>query len=106
MLRGRARQAAEGGREAHRMAGDEVKPEVVLLTNALLSGVIPEFEERLSVPVFVTLQGDDIFLDALPEADRRACCGTDPRQLRRRRRVHLHEPLLRRLHGRLPRHAA
>jgi glycosyltransferase involved in cell wall biosynthesis len=48
----------------------EVKPEIVLLTNALLSGVIPEFERRLGAPVFVTLQGDDIFLDALPPADR------------------------------------
>lgn len=51
----------------------EVKPEVVVLTNALLSGVIPEFQKALRVPVFVTLQGDDIFLDALPESDRRAC---------------------------------
>ena len=51
----------------------EVKPEVVLLTNALLSGVIPEFERTLAVPIYVTLQGDDIFLDALPEADRRRC---------------------------------
>jgi glycosyltransferase involved in cell wall biosynthesis len=51
----------------------EVKPDVVILTNALLSGVIPEFERRLGVPVFVTLQGDDIFLDALPAADREKC---------------------------------
>jgi glycosyltransferase involved in cell wall biosynthesis len=51
----------------------QVKPDVVILTNALLSGVIPEFERRLGVPVFVTLQGDDIFLDALPAADREKC---------------------------------
>ena len=51
----------------------EVKPEVVVLTNALLSGVIPEFRRALGVPVVVTLQGDDIFLEGLPEADRRAC---------------------------------
>jgi glycosyltransferase involved in cell wall biosynthesis len=48
----------------------EVKPEVVVLTNALLSGVVPELRRTLGVPVFVTLQGDDIFLDALPETDR------------------------------------
>ena len=47
-----------------------MKPDAVILTNALLSGVIPEFGRRLDVPVFVTLQGDDIFLDALPAADR------------------------------------
>jgi glycosyltransferase involved in cell wall biosynthesis len=52
---------------------DELKPQVVVLTNALLSGIIPELERRLSIPVLVTLQGDDIFLDALPEADRRKC---------------------------------
>src|SRR5262245_28629581 len=51
----------------------EVKPEVVILTNALLTGIVPDFERRLRVPVFVTLQGDDIFLDALPPADRQKC---------------------------------
>ena len=58
------------------------------------------------MPVFVTLQGDDIFLDALPEADRTRVHRADPRELRDRRRVHLHEPLLRRPHGRVPRLAA
>jgi glycosyltransferase involved in cell wall biosynthesis len=50
-----------------------VQPEVVVLTNALLSGVIPELHRRLSVPIVVTLQGDDIFLEALPEPDRIRC---------------------------------
>ncbi len=50
----------------------EVKPEYVLLTNALLSGILPTLKAALNVPIYVTLQGDDIFLDALPEADRRA----------------------------------
>lgn len=45
---------------------DEVKPEVILLTNVLLSGIIPELKRRLNVPVFTTLQGDDIFLEELP----------------------------------------
>ncbi|HEY1192349.1 MAG TPA: glycosyltransferase family 4 protein, partial [Gemmata sp.] len=49
------------------------KPDVVLFTNALLSGVIPAVKQALGVPVFVTLQGDDIFLDELPEADRKRC---------------------------------
>jgi glycosyltransferase involved in cell wall biosynthesis len=51
----------------------EVRPEVVLLTNALLSGIIPGLKSRLGVPVLVTLQGDDIFLDALPESYRKEC---------------------------------
>jgi glycosyltransferase involved in cell wall biosynthesis len=46
---------------------DEVKPEVVNLTNVLLSGMVHEIKAKLGVPVLGTLQGDDIFLDALPE---------------------------------------
>lgn len=49
------------------------KPDAVLFTNALLSGVIPAVKRALGVPVLVTLQGDDIFLDELPEKDRRRC---------------------------------
>jgi len=52
---------------------DEVKPEIVLLTNALLSGVVPDIRKHLGVPVIITLQGDDIFLDALPTKDRQRC---------------------------------
>ncbi|HKI33054.1 MAG TPA: glycosyltransferase family 4 protein [Gemmataceae bacterium] len=46
---------------------DEIKPEVVNLTNVLLSGMVHELKRELGVPVLGTLQGDDIFLDALPE---------------------------------------
>ncbi|MBX9581993.1 MAG: glycosyltransferase family 4 protein [Gemmataceae bacterium] len=63
-------------KEVARLAGwlaAEVRPEVVVFSNALLSGVIPRLKHELGVPVLVTLQGDDIFLDALPAADRRAC---------------------------------
>jgi glycosyltransferase involved in cell wall biosynthesis len=51
----------------------EVRPQVVVLTNALLSGVAPTLSRRLGIPVVITLQGDDIFLDALPEVDRVNC---------------------------------
>lgn len=49
---------------------EEFQPEVILLTNVLLSGIIPELKRRLNVPVFTTLQGDDIFLEELPAAAR------------------------------------
>lgn len=49
------------------------KPDAVLFTNALLSGVIPAVKEALGVPVFVTLQGDDIFLNELPAHERKRC---------------------------------
>ncbi len=52
---------------------DDVKPDVILLTNALLSGILPALKAALGVPILVTLQGDDIFLEALPEKDRAAC---------------------------------
>jgi glycosyltransferase involved in cell wall biosynthesis len=46
----------------------EVRPEIVNLTNVLLSGLVHELKRRLKVPVLATLQGDDLFLEALPEA--------------------------------------
>jgi glycosyltransferase involved in cell wall biosynthesis len=51
----------------------DIKPDAVLITNALLSGCVPPIRQRLGVPVITTLQGDDVFLDALPDADRRRC---------------------------------
>jgi len=51
----------------------DIRPDVVLMTNALLSGMVPELHRQLKVPILTTLQGDDIFLDELPEADRRRC---------------------------------
>jgi len=49
--------------EAHR-------PDIVCITVTLLSGIVPELQRRLRVPVVMTLQGDDIFLDWLPAAHR------------------------------------
>jgi glycosyltransferase involved in cell wall biosynthesis len=43
----------------------EIRPEIVNLTNVLLSGLVHEIKRRLKVPVLATLQGDDIFLEAL-----------------------------------------
>ncbi len=51
----------------------DVKPDVILLTNVLLSGLAGPLSEELGIPVVATLQGDDIFLDALKEADRKKC---------------------------------
>jgi len=51
----------------------EVKPEIINLTNALLSGIVHEVRRRLKVPVLCTLQGDDIYLEALPEPFRERC---------------------------------
>ncbi len=57
-------------RKLVRWLRDEVKPDVVNLTNVLLSGMVHEIKRELGVPVLGTLQGDDIFLEALPEPQR------------------------------------
>ncbi|MFO0819897.1 MAG: glycosyltransferase family 4 protein [Pirellulales bacterium] len=46
------------------------RPDVIHLTNLLIGGCLPRLKERLACPVVVTLQGDDIFLDSLPEPHR------------------------------------
>jgi glycosyltransferase involved in cell wall biosynthesis len=45
----------------------DIKPDVMVFTNLLIGGGIPEVKRMGSTQVFVTLQGDDIFLDSLPE---------------------------------------
>ncbi|MFO0803043.1 MAG: glycosyltransferase family 4 protein [Gemmataceae bacterium] len=73
MLQGTdGKQAKEVARLANWLA-TELQPDVVIFTNALLSGAIPAIRKSLRKPVLVTLQGDDIFLDALPKADRERC---------------------------------
>lgn len=47
------------------------KPDVINFTNVLIAGSIPEIKKRLpNVTTVVTLQGDDIFLDYIPETFR------------------------------------
>jgi glycosyltransferase involved in cell wall biosynthesis len=52
---------------------EEVKPEILNLTNALLSGMVHELKKRIKAPVLCSLQGDDIYLEALPEPFRGQC---------------------------------
>jgi glycosyltransferase involved in cell wall biosynthesis len=61
-------------KEVEKLVGwlaDDVRPDIINLTNALLSGMVHEIKRRLGIPVLCTLQGDDIFLEALPEPVRR-----------------------------------
>ena len=51
----------------------EAQPSLIMFTNILIGGCIPEIKKRLGVPVLVTLQGDDVFLDSLPEPYREQC---------------------------------
>lgn len=43
------------------------KPDVVVFSNLLIAGCIPEVHEQVGCPAVVVLQGDDIFYDSLIE---------------------------------------
>jgi glycosyltransferase involved in cell wall biosynthesis len=73
VLRGEhGRQQAEFGQLADWLAKD-LRPEIVTLSNVLLSGLAPALKQRLDVPILAYLQGDDIFLDALSADHRNGC---------------------------------
>ncbi len=42
-----------------------VHPDLVNLSNILIGGCVPELKQHLKVPIVVTLQGDDLFLEEL-----------------------------------------
>jgi glycosyltransferase involved in cell wall biosynthesis len=75
MLRGRDGRQVKELRKLIEWLASEVRPDVIVLTNVLLSGLAPAIRAELRVPVVATLQGDDIFLDALHEPDRREAIG-------------------------------
>jgi glycosyltransferase involved in cell wall biosynthesis len=49
------------------------RTDVVSLSNALLVGMVRRLKSELGVPVACALQGEDWFLDSLPESHRAAC---------------------------------
>ncbi len=71
MLRGtHGNQRDEVDRLIHWLEHD-IRPDAVVLSNLLIGGLIPKLRERLpQTRVVVMLQGDDIFLDHLPEKQR------------------------------------
>ena len=46
------------------------RPDLLVLTNMLVAGCVPDLKRALHVPVAVTLQGDDVFLEELPGPDK------------------------------------
>ncbi|MEM6471615.1 MAG: glycosyltransferase family 4 protein [Planctomycetota bacterium] len=71
MLRGSEGNQAEEFEKLTRWIADEIKPDAVVLTNLLIGGGLPQLRERLpSAKLIVMLQGDDIFLDHLPQKHR------------------------------------
>jgi glycosyltransferase involved in cell wall biosynthesis len=61
-------------KELDRLAGwlTAEQPEVVCLSNALLVGLARRIRQRTGAAVVCTLQGEDAFLDSLPDGDREA----------------------------------
>lgn len=53
-----------------RFLEDDARPEVVTITNSMLSGVAPQIKERLGVPVLCEVKGEDGFINALPRSHR------------------------------------
>lgn len=44
-----------------------LRPDLVHVTNTLISGVVPAIKRQLNVPVVCGLHGEDIFIDGLPD---------------------------------------
>ena len=51
----------------------EEKPDVLCLSNSLLIGLARRIREELRIPIICSLQGEDAFLDSLPEPYREQC---------------------------------
>jgi glycosyltransferase involved in cell wall biosynthesis len=67
MLRGEHGHQRKEVAKLARWLAAEVRPEIINFTNALLSGLVPEIKRQVAVPILCTLQGDDIYLESLPE---------------------------------------
>ncbi len=67
MLRGSNGPQRDEIRELVTWLADDLQPDLVLCSNALLSGIVPALRQRFSGRIACLLQGDDIFLDALPD---------------------------------------
>jgi glycosyltransferase involved in cell wall biosynthesis len=73
MLRGEHGYQRKEVRRLCRYLASDVRPNLIVLTNMLIGGCIPELKRTLGVPVLVTLQGDDAFLEYLPEPHKARC---------------------------------
>ncbi|WP_168566903.1 glycosyltransferase family 4 protein [Crateriforma spongiae] len=71
MLRGEHGRQADEVRRLVDWLESDMRPDAVVLTNLLIGGMLPTLRRRLpETKIIVLLQGDDIFLDHLPEQQR------------------------------------
>jgi glycosyltransferase involved in cell wall biosynthesis len=71
MLQGEHGKQAKELEELVRWLRDEARPTAVWLSTALLAGLAHRIRRELQIPVLCSLQGEDSFLDSLPEPWRR-----------------------------------
>ncbi len=70
MLAGESGPQREQVEELAKFIGEQLKPDVVVFSNALLAGAVKRIKQLFPGPVLCVLQGDDIFLDSLPDLHR------------------------------------
>jgi glycosyltransferase involved in cell wall biosynthesis len=66
MLRGETGNQRDLLEEILTWLATEHRPDLIYITNTLLSGLAPALKRRLNLPIFCGLHGEDIFLDGLP----------------------------------------
>jgi glycosyltransferase involved in cell wall biosynthesis len=66
MLQGTAGRQRKEFRRLLEWLNRDIQPDLLVFTNLLIGGFIPEIKKAGGPRVIVTLQGDDIFLDSLP----------------------------------------
>ncbi len=49
------------------------KPDILIFSNILIGGCISNLKQAIDIPILVTLQGDDVFLDSLDERFKSQC---------------------------------
>lgn len=70
MLRGEEGNQKELLEEMVNWLNTSLQPDLVHVTNTLISGVVPTIKKALDVPVVCGLHGEDIFVDGLPQVYR------------------------------------
>lgn len=70
MLAGESGPQCKQVEELAKFIGEQLRPDVVVFSNALLAGAVRRIKQLFTGPVLCVLQGDDIFLDGLPDSHR------------------------------------
>ncbi len=73
MLQGEAGRQARDLDDLVAWLKTQPRPDVICLSNAMLLGMVRRLKAEVRTPVVCTLQGEDTFLDALPEPYRTRC---------------------------------